>query len=158
MFRILFLLFLLVPAIELYVLIKVGGVIGALPTILLTVFTAVLGAYLMRSQGVATMQRAQQSLLMGQPPQVEVIEGVMIFVGGVLLLIPGLVTDFIGFMFLIPPIRQAIVRSLLKSRGQPSTYTYDGYAEPVESTTTKQQAKIEIIEAEWVEVESDKKK
>ncbi len=155
MFRTLFLLFLLVPAVELYVLIKVGGIIGALPTILLTLFTAVLGAYLMRSQGMVTMQRAQQSILMGQPPQVEVVEGVMIFVGGVLLLIPGLVTDFIGFMFLIPPIRQVIVRSLLKNRGQSST---NAYAEPVEPTEAKHQAKIEIIEAEWVEVESDKKK
>ena len=155
MFRTLFVLFLLVPAIELYVLISVGGVIGALPTILLTVFTALLGAYLMRLQGIMTLQRAQQTLLMGQLPQIEVIESLLIFVGGLMLLIPGLITDFIGFVLLIPSIRQAMARHFLNARRYTANYTYEGQVDK-DMTKDQSQRKIEVIEAEWVELDKDK--
>ena len=156
MFRTLFLLFLLVPAVELYVLIKVGGVIGALPTILLTVFTAVLGAYLMRVQGVVTMQKVQRAMMMGQSPQQEAVEGVFIFLGGVMLLIPGLVTDMMGGLFLIPSIRAFLAKALLNKMAVPQNrqrgHTYDGQAE------VKQPDKIEVIEAEWVEIQRKNEK
>lgn len=109
-------MFLLVPAIELYVLIEVGGIIGAVPTILLTIATAVIGANLMRSQGLATMQSAQVNMAAGQVPANEMMEGVFIFMGGLLLLIPGFVTDFIGLLFLIPPIRHALARKVISQR------------------------------------------
>lgn len=116
MFKVFFLVFLMVPLIELYVLIEVGSVIGAVPTILLTIATAIIGAALMRSQGMMTLQKAQQSLAAGQVPQTEMVEGILIFVGGLFLLIPGLITDFIGFLFLIPPIRQRFAKSLILQR------------------------------------------
>ncbi len=151
MFRTLFLLFLLVPAVELYVLIKVGGVIGALPTILLTIFTAVLGAYLMRVQGMVTMQKVQYAMMMGQSPQQEAVEGVFIFLGGVMLLVPGLVTDLMGFLFLIPSVRaffaKALLSKLVVPRNREGGRTYDGQAE------VKRPDKIEVIEAEWVEIQ-----
>lgn len=155
--RILFILFLLVPAVELYFLIQVGSVIGALPTILLTVLTAIAGASLMRSQGIATMQKAQQAMLMGQPPQQEVVEGVMIFLGGLMLLIPGLITDFLGFLLLIPPVRQVMARRLLQragsyQRGGFKAHSGETFEGEWQQKPQQPISRIEIIEAEWEEI------
>lgn len=116
MFKVFFILFLVVPLVELYVLIQVGGEIGALPTILLTLFTAVVGAGLMRHQGIATLQKAQMNMAQGQVPAVEMFEGVLIFVGGVLLLVPGLITDALGFLLLLPFFRQWLAIKLIQQR------------------------------------------
>jgi UPF0716 protein FxsA len=110
---ILFLLFLLVPLVEIYFLIKVGSVIGAVPTIALVVFTALLGAMLLRFQGWTTLTRSRQVLEQGQLPALEMLEGVLLVLAGALLLTPGFVTDAIGFVFLIPPLRQALIRWFL---------------------------------------------
>ena len=106
---ILFLLFLLVPLVEIYFLIKVGSVIGAIPTIALVVFTALLGAMLLRFQGWATLTRSRQVLEQGQLPALEMLEGVLLIFAGALLLTPGFFTDGIGFVFLVPPLRRAII-------------------------------------------------
>ncbi len=118
MFRWIFLTLLLVPAIELYFLIQVGSVIGALPTILLTIFTAVLGAYLMRNQGLMTLQQMQVQLAQGIRPEQTLIEGVMILLGGMLLLVPGLITDALGFALLIPPVRKKLAARMLSNMPQ----------------------------------------
>ena len=110
---ILFLLFLLVPLVEIYFLIKVGNVIGAVPTIALVVFTALLGAMLLRFQGLMTLTRSRQVLAQGQVPALEMLEGVLLVFAGALLLTPGFVTDAIGFVFLVPPLRQALIRWFL---------------------------------------------
>lgn len=111
---ILFLLFLLVPLVEIYFLIKVGNIIGAVPTIALVVFTALLGAMLLRFQGWATLTRSRQVMEQGQLPALEMLEGVLLVFAGALLLTPGFVTDAIGFLFLVPPLRQAIIRWFLR--------------------------------------------
>ncbi|KUJ72711.1 FxsA family protein [Thiomicrospira sp. WB1] len=129
MFNLTVLLFILVPLAELYVLIEVGGVIGALPTILLTVFTAVVGVALMRQQGVSTMQRAQASMAQGQPPAQEMMEGVLLFLGGLFLLIPGLMTDFLGFLLLIPPLRAVMARKVIEQRRTQYAQQRDGVFE-----------------------------
>ncbi|MDA3807010.1 MAG: FxsA family protein, partial [Thiomicrorhabdus sp.] len=108
--RLLFLLLFIIPLIELYFLIQVGEEIGALPTILLTIFTAMAGIALMRMQGLAIMQKAQISMASGQPPQMEVMEGVFIFLGGIFLFLPGLITDGIGFLFLMPFVRHFLIK------------------------------------------------
>ena len=105
----LFLLFILVPLVEIYFLIQVGSVIGAIPTIGLVVFTALLGAMLLRFQGMTTLQRTRMSMAEGQVPALEMLEGVLLLFAGVLLLTPGFFTDAIGFAFLIPPLRQALI-------------------------------------------------
>ncbi|GBE11199.1 phage T7 F exclusion suppressor FxsA [bacterium BMS3Bbin12] len=110
-------LFLLLPIAEIYVLIRVGGLIGAIPTIALVVFTAVLGAMLMRSQGFATLRRVQASLTRGEVPTVELLEGLVVLVGGALLLMPGFITDTLGFLALIPPTRRVAVRWFLARKG-----------------------------------------
>ena len=110
---VLFLLFLLVPLVEIYFLIKVGDVIGAIPTVALVVFTALLGAMLLRFQGFSTLQRTRISLAQGRLPALEMFEGVLLLFAGALLLTPGFVTDAIGFAFLIPPLRKIIIRWFL---------------------------------------------
>ena len=114
MFKYLFILFLLVPLLEIYLLIQVGGVIGALSTVLLVVLTAVVGAYLLRQQGFATLQRARESLERGEVPAGGLLEGAILLVSGALLLTPGFFTDAIGFICLVPNARQAIAAWLLK--------------------------------------------
>ena len=102
MFRVLFLLFITIPIIEMGVLIWVGGFIGVLPTLALVVMTAVLGVALLRLQGFLTLQRIQEKLSFGEIPDTELIEGGLLLIGGALLLTPGFVTDALGFMFLLP--------------------------------------------------------
>ncbi len=106
MFFRLILLFALLPLIELYLLIKVGSVIGGLPTIGLVLFTGVLGAYLARLEGTRVFLRAQENMKQGIPPAEEVIDALLIFIAGVVLLTPGIVTDCMGFAMLFPPTRR----------------------------------------------------
>lgn len=108
------LLFFLIPLMEIYLLIEVGRGIGAWPTIFLVVFTAVLGAYLLRLQGLATLTRVQQAMAAGQLPAEPMLEGVLLLAGGLLLLTPGFVTDAIGFVFLIAPLRRGLIRGVLR--------------------------------------------
>ncbi len=118
-FAVLFLLLLLVPLVEIYFLIQVGRVIGAIPTIALVVFTAVLGALLLRVQGWATLQRTRMTMARGQLPALEMMEGVLLVVAGFFLLMPGFFTDAIGFLLLVPPLRQALVRSFIRRNPSP---------------------------------------
>lgn len=113
-FPVLLLLFLLVPLVEIYLLIKIGGVIGALPTVMLVVLTAVLGAALARYQGLATLQRLQATIARGEAPAIEMFEGVLLLVGALLLLTPGFLTDLLGFACLLPLTRRALAFWLLK--------------------------------------------
>lgn len=113
--QVLFLFFLIVPFVEIYVLLQVGGIIGAFPTIFLVVFTAALGAWLLRKQGFATWQRFQANLNQGTIPAYEMIEGPILLVGGALLLTPGFFTDILGFACLIPPLRRKIAQYVIEN-------------------------------------------
>lgn len=106
-------LFVTIPLAELFLLIEVGGWIGALPTIGLCLLTAMLGAALLRQQGLQTFARARSNLDRGSLPAMEMLEGVALIAGGALLLTPGLVTDVIGFLCLIPFTRHWLVRLAL---------------------------------------------
>lgn len=115
MFGRLFLLFTLIPIIELYTLVQVGGVIGAFPTILVVIFTGAAGAWLARMEGFNTMLRVRESLNQGRMPADEMVEGLMILVAGIVLLTPGFITDFMGLILLFPPTRKPIARWLRKT-------------------------------------------
>ncbi len=112
MFPILALAFLIVPIVEIYLLIKVGQVIGAGWTVALVVLTAVIGVWLLRLQGLSTLLRARQKLEHDELPAQELLEGVCLVVAGALLLTPGFFTDTIGFLLLLPPSRRWLVRRL----------------------------------------------
>jgi UPF0716 protein FxsA len=107
-FAILLALFFIIPIIEIYLLIKIGSVIGAPSTIFAVVFTAVLGAWLLRIQGFSTLRRVQQTAAQGGIPAIEMLEGAMLLVSGALLLTPGFFTDAIGFLCLVPPLRRSM--------------------------------------------------
>jgi len=111
--RVFFLAFLLVPLAEIYLLISVGGAIGAGWTIALVVFTALAGAALVRAQGFATLARARAQLARGQPPALEMLEGLLLFAAGALLLTPGFFTDAVGFALLLPPLRRGLIGRVL---------------------------------------------
>lgn len=111
---ILFLLFTIVPAVELYLLFKVGAVIGGLNAILLIILTGFVGANLARSQGLSILSRIQEKTAQGKTPGDELIEGFMIFAGGLLLLTPGILTDVLGFS-LVFPLTRIFLRTLVKT-------------------------------------------
>ena len=111
----LFLLFIIVPIAELYVIIKIGGAIGILPTIGLLILDSVLGAALMRAQGRAAWRRFNAAMTEGRVPGREVIDGALVIFGGALLLTPGFLTDLLGLILLLPPTR-ALVRGVLVRR------------------------------------------
>ncbi len=110
-------LFILMPLIEIYLFIKIGTEIGALSTILLIVFTAVVGVALLRHQGLSTLQNVQRQMQQGQIPAVGLLEGIMLFFAGALLLTPGFFTDTIGFIILIPAIRKKLALWVLENSG-----------------------------------------
>lgn len=114
MFKIFFILFLTIPLLEIFLLIKVGNQIGAGWTVFLVVFTAVVGAALLRIQGLSTIRRLQECTGRGELPAIPLIEGAFLLIAGALLLTPGFFTDVVGFLFLIPPIRQQLAVALLK--------------------------------------------
>ena len=112
---ILFLLFIVIPIIEITVLINVGGLIGVWPTVGLVLLSAFIGVNMLRMQGLSTLSRAQNKMNAGQIPGQEMVEGIVLAVGGALLITPGFVTDIMGFSCLVPFIRKAIVRRLLSN-------------------------------------------
>ena len=108
----LFLLFAVIPVIEVYLLIKVGRVVGALPTVALLLTISMAGAWLVRHQGFHILRRIQDELAVGRLPAADLVDGVLVLVGGILLLVPGFFTDFIGLFFLVPPTRAVLKRFL----------------------------------------------
>jgi UPF0716 protein FxsA len=112
MFLRLLLLFTVVPLIELYLLIKIGGVIGVVPTIAIVIGTGVLGAWLARWQGLAVLRRISEEMAAGRLPTDALIDGLLILVAAAVLLTPGLLTDSLGFVLLVPASR-ALVRKVV---------------------------------------------
>lgn len=110
----LFLGFLLVPLAEIWLLIKVGSVIGSGWTILAVVGTAIAGAAMVRIQGLSTLRKIQDSMRRGEPPAMEMLEGMALFITGALMLTPGFFTDALGFALLIPPLRRKMILAILK--------------------------------------------
>ena len=98
------------PIAEIYLFIEVGSVIGAVPTIVLVVLTAVIGGTVIRTQGMTTYAKVQRAIGAGEIPAVPLLEGVCILVAGAFLLTPGFVTDTIGFLFLVPALRVAVIQ------------------------------------------------
>ena len=115
------LLFVLTPLIELAILVYLGTIIGALYTILIVVATGILGAFMARNQGLATLSRIRGSIERGIIPSNEIFDGALILAGGLLLLTPGIITDIIGFAMLVPQTRRITgrwLRSLIRRRIQ----------------------------------------
>jgi len=112
MFLRLLLLFTLVPLIELYILLMMGRYLGPIPTIGLVIVTGILGAALAKSQGTRAFERVRREMQAGQMPTEALLDGLLIFVAGAVLLTPGLLTDLTGFFLLLPAGRQAVRRAV----------------------------------------------
>jgi UPF0716 protein FxsA len=107
--------FVVLPLAELYVIVQVGHAIGFLDTLALLFFVSLFGAWLARREGFGVLQRLRERLDRGEMPTRELIDGALILSGGLLLLVPGFITDVIGALLLLPPTR-ALVRMWLRHR------------------------------------------
>ena len=112
------LLFLIVPLAELYLILKVGDLIGVGWTILLLVADSLLGAWLLRSQGRAVWRRFNEILAQGRVPHREVIDGALVIFGGAFLITPGFLSDIVGLALLLPPTRAIVRRMLIRRMGR----------------------------------------
>ena len=101
-----------IPAIEIYLMIKVGGVIGALNTILLIFFTAITGVYFAKLAGLKTLQSGLSQIVKNEMPIYEIISGAALAFAALLLIIPGFLTDIIGFLLIIPITRKFFIKSI----------------------------------------------
>ena len=111
MFRIFLILFITIPLVEIAILINIGKIIGAGYTIALVIGTAFLGVSLLRIQGISTLAKVQANIKKGQLPATELIEGLILLISGVLLLTPGFFTDMLGFLMLVPILRQRLAET-----------------------------------------------
>lgn len=111
---VLFLLFLVVPIAELYVIVQVAGGIGVLETILLLIAISIAGAWLVKWQGLVTLARVQRRVASGQLPTAELVDGMLIILAGALMLTPGFLTDTVGLLLLLPPVRVPVRQLLLR--------------------------------------------
>ena len=113
------------PLLELYILIKIGGLIGAIPTIALVVFSAVLGTLLLRRHGLLALHRARAAATRGELPAADLLDGLIVLIGALLLLIPGVLSDIAGLLCLLPGVRRRLLQRALRdttsaSRERPS--------------------------------------
>jgi UPF0716 protein FxsA len=111
LFRIFLILFITIPLVEIAILINIGKIIGAGYTIALVIGTAFLGVSLLRIQGISTLAKVQANIKKGQLPATELIEGLILLISGALLLTPGFFTDTLGFLMLVPILRQRLAET-----------------------------------------------
>ncbi|HBH10816.1 MAG: exlusion protein FxsA [Legionellales bacterium] len=111
LFKLFLILFITIPLVEIAILIKIGSIIGAGYTIALVIGTAFLGVSLLRIQGISTLAKVQANISRGQLPATELIEGLILLISGALLLTPGFFTDTIGFLMLVPTLRQRLAET-----------------------------------------------
>jgi UPF0716 protein FxsA len=111
-------LFIVIPIAELYVILKVGDLIGILPTIALLVADSLLGAWLLKSQGRTVWRRFQETMQAGRVPHRELFDGVLVIFGGAFLITPGFLTDIVGVLLLLPPTRALVRRWLIRRGGR----------------------------------------
>ncbi|RMH61857.1 MAG: FxsA family protein [Zetaproteobacteria bacterium] len=116
MLKFFFFLFITLPLAELYVLIEVGRGIGGLPTIALCLLTAAIGGLLIRWQGLNTLIDARRRMQYGELPAEHGLHGIMLAVSGLMLFTPGFITDTLGFLLLVPPVRRWLIRHLFAPR------------------------------------------
>ena len=151
MFRLLFVLFIIIPVIEIFVLMQVGAILGVWPTIAMVIFTAWLGAKYVRQQGLSTLNSVQTKMAQGQMPSDEIVTGLLLLVAGMFVVTPGFVTDFLGLSLLIPAVRNAIVGSVkahlitgaassqhFEFHGQGNVYDQDDFTAQQESPFQEQ--------------------
>ena len=115
-----FIIFIGIPALEIFLLIKIGGLLGALNTVALIFITAIIGVYFAKLQGIQTLKSGMINLYQNKMPIYEIISGASLALAALLLIIPGFLTDLIGFLLLIPFSRKILFNLTLKNRQKPN--------------------------------------
>ncbi|QJR80773.1 FxsA family protein [Alteromonas pelagimontana] len=155
--RVLFLLFAILPIIEIALLVQVGDMIGGWNTIAIVILTAFAGAYFVRREGFNTIQTAQQKMQRNEIPGRELVEGLMLVIAGVLLVTPGFVTDFLGLLLVVPISRHLIAAQVAKRMAlrviNPASFTQQGSssddANPFRQATRDENG--DIIEGQYTD-------
>jgi UPF0716 protein FxsA len=147
----LFPIFVVVTLAEIYVLVSVGQAIGGLSTVLLVIITAFIGSSLLRQQGWSTMAKAQQSMSEGRTPAIEMMEGVVILVSGILLLTPGFLTDALGLLGLMPWSRSYFINHFLEKNAERVFKQRNSVFINRSSSSEKKPNKDDTIEGEFWE-------
>ena len=145
-------IFVVVTLAEIYVLVSVGDAIGAWSTILLVVITALIGSTLLKQQGWSIMAKAQQNIAEGKTPALEMLEGVVILVSGILLLTPGFITDGLGLLGLMPRSRSYFINHFLEKNDERVFSNKNSvFINRAGSSETKKTNKDDAIEGEFWE-------
>ena len=134
-----FLIFIVLPALEIFLMIKIGSVVGALSTLALIFLTAILGIFFARIQGLRTLKSGLINLYQNKTPIYELISGASIAIAAILLIIPGFLTDLVGFILLVPFTRKILFKVILKNK----------------STIDEEKEKIDTIDGEIVKKDKD---
>ena len=121
-----FIFFIAIPALEIFLFIKIGGQVGALNTVVLIFLTAIIGVYFAKLQGIQTLKSGMFNLYQNKMPIYEIMSGASIAIAALLLIIPGFFTDLIGFLLLIPFTRRIIFSLVLKNKSQSVVNREDG--------------------------------
>jgi UPF0716 protein FxsA len=145
--------FILIPLVEIWVFIEVGGEIGALTTVAICILTAVVGMAMLRAQGLVTLMRARQQMDEGVLPAKELFDGLCLLVAGAFLLTPGFVTDGFGFALLIPAFRD-VLRALAGRHLARHASVHVG-PDPAGRRPGRGRPDVTIIEGEFEEIEPD---
>ncbi|AGB40395.1 protein affecting phage T7 exclusion by the F plasmid [Halobacteroides halobius DSM 5150] len=155
----LFLIFSVVPLIELALLIRIGGYFGLPATIILVAGTGIVGVSLAKQQGLAVINEVRQNLSSGKLPKDSLLDGGLILVGGVLLLTPGLITDIMGFSLIIPVTRKVIrqvVKNQIKDKVVMKSYTHRTKRDDINQSQKNKTEEDDIIDIEdYEEIDED---
>lgn len=152
MFFKLLIIFTIIPALEMVLLLKVGSIFGFLGTVFIIISTGMLGAALAKQQGLQTMFKIQQAINNGKVPTVELVDGFLILIAGVLLITPGLLTDATGFLLLIPAFRAVIRKHADIMFKNKVTIVGSQYGAPKRPS----QSSADVIDVEAKSVKEDK--
>ncbi|MCY4191354.1 MAG: FxsA family protein [Rhodospirillaceae bacterium] len=147
---ILFALLIGVPLIEIYLFVKVGGSIGAWPTIALVILTAIAGSIMLRAQGRTALARARDKIERNEPPVTDILDGIGILLAGALLLTPGFLTDILGFSMLLPPVRATLATRIWMQINLRSNLHHRGSGRPGSS-----KGGDGVIDGDFEHVDSD---
>lgn len=154
--RFIFIILIAIPIAEIWLLLRVGGLLGVIPTVGLVILTAMLGVALLRKQSWVALSNAQEKMRNGQVPAKEIVDGLFLAVGGALLLTPGFITDAIGFVCLLPFARQGFIAwcvgpLLKRMMANGSMHVYQSGASPYQQTSTQRDTLHEkdAIEGEY---------
>ncbi|RBP47043.1 UPF0716 protein FxsA [Arenicella xantha] len=145
------------PILEISALIRVAGVIGILNTVGFSLLTAMLGAYLVKQQGIATLAKLQEEAQAGRVPAQQMVEGVALLVAGAVLLTPGFITDILGFALLVPPIRIAIVNWVARRALANQTVRYEFRGSQTRAYDSRSNDHGNVIDGEYTSPSDDTK-